>query len=388
MRGLKRLHTRFPIKLVCDNGLPGGTTNTTEYDEYMAVRRAAKQFTVAAGQVWTYGTGRVRVFSPANKLLAQEPNAESIVLKIETLHSVTGAVANSVLLTGDSDAASWEKLIVPVFGAQLASTILLGGHHGAPTFFTKSDGSRYTAHMAAINPRMTVISVGDNTYGHPDPTALRLYEAGSAGSDEGTKIARTDLRGSIKLALNDDGSWRMTWTGPSPRPPRTVLSRMIGASLLRGAPGQSLPGRRTGSVLTGVRPSAPPAPRPLLGRGAPIMSARPPAPPVPPASPSRLMSLLTPPSVPPPAALSGLMSPRDVLAPPPVPPKHALTAFAEALMKTQPPPVPTSLSEILTPRPINPTLGELLGALLKATPRKKTPAEEFAEWLLRQRRQM
>ncbi len=78
----------------------------------------------------------------------------------------------------------------------------------------------------------------------------------------------------------------------------------------------------------------------------------------------------------------------SLLTPPPVPPKHALTAFAEALMKTQPPPAPTSLSEILTPPPINPTLGELFGALLKATPQKKTPAEEFTEWLLRQRRPM
>lgn len=40
------------------------------------------------------------------------------------------------------------------------------------------------------------------------------------------------------------------------------------------------------------------------------------------------------------------------------------------------------LGEIFRPPPINRTLGDLFSAMLKATPPKKTPAEEFAEWLL------
>lgn len=217
MRGLKRLTKVFPIKEICDNGLPGGTTGSSEYNEYMEVRRNAKQFTIADGQVWDFGTGRVRVLNAANSLLTSNPNAQSIVLKIENLHPVTGAVVNSVMLTGDSDGTTWHKWIVPVHLQHLRSSILLSGHHGAATFVTKSDGTRYTAHLSTIGPEMTIVSVGDNTYGHPEAVALQAYAGASAGDSQGVKVLRTDLKGTIKFILPVVGPWTWSATGPSPK---------------------------------------------------------------------------------------------------------------------------------------------------------------------------
>lgn len=302
MRGLKRLTKAFPIKEICDNGLPGGTTASREYNEYMEVRRNATQFTVAGGQVWDCGTGRVRVLNAANSLLASDPNAQSIVLKIENLHPVTGAIVNSVMLTGDSDAATWHDWIVPVHRQHLRSSILLGGHHGAATFVTKPDGTRYTAHLSAISPEMTIVSVGDNTYGHPEAVALQAYTGASAGDSQGVKVLRTDLKGTIKFILPVVGPWTWSATGPSPKVP----------------------------------------PPPRLQSLAHIL-----------ASPMKEQSPVFPPP--------RLQSLADILA---IPKEQA---------PVYPPPV-NSLANI----------GDIVAALVKATPPKKTPFEEYIEWLAKQ----
>jgi beta-lactamase superfamily II metal-dependent hydrolase len=327
MGGIKRVLARFPIPVICDNGEPGGTTNSPQYIDYMDARRNAQRFTVQDGQVWTYGSGRARVLNAANAFLADDPNAQSIVLKIENLNPATGAVANSVMLTGDSDAETWERWIVPVHGAHLPSTILLGSHHGADTFCTRQDGGRCWGHLTAIRPRMTVLSVGDNSYGHPDPAALRAYEAASTGSDQGMKIARTDLHGSIRVALYDDGSWQLTSTGPSPRPERPALPRRLGTTLLGGVPPAAIPSR------------------PLPGR-----------------RPVRLTDLM----IPPPRA----SIPRPAPAYIPPPPKSPLAAILEG---------------IVTP-PATPDFSALAKLIMdSAPPKKKTPEQEILEALLKQR---
>jgi beta-lactamase superfamily II metal-dependent hydrolase len=250
MRGLKRLSRVFPIREICDNGLPGGTTDSIEYNEYMDVRRNAQQFTAAWNQVWQYGAGRVRIFNAANYSLQDDPNAQSIVMKIENLSPVTGAVLNSLMLTGDSDARTWREWIVPVYGDQLASSVLVGGHHGASTFFEPSSGEApYTGHIERIRPVLTVVSTGPNTYGHPDPAALRLYERFSSGTTigvTGVRTRRTDEHGNMRLTLHDDGGWWITWEPRAIPPPFDLaslgLSRLMNLGDILGQP-RTLPPR-------------------------------------------------------------------------------------------------------------------------------------------------
>ncbi len=52
---------------------------------------------------------------------------------------------------------------------------------------------------------MTIISVGDNAYGHPDKKAVELYEKYSTGSNNGNKIFTTQDKGTMKLTLKDNG---------------------------------------------------------------------------------------------------------------------------------------------------------------------------------------
>ena len=39
MRGIKLLHEQYPIAIIWDSGVPGTTTDSNEYKEYMDLRR-------------------------------------------------------------------------------------------------------------------------------------------------------------------------------------------------------------------------------------------------------------------------------------------------------------------------------------------------------------
>lgn len=65
------------------------------------------------------------------------------------------------------------------------------GHHGSNT----SSGDDF---INSINPKYSLISVGkNNRYGHPKETVLNILH--------NSKIYRTDLDGSIKIKLNNNG---------------------------------------------------------------------------------------------------------------------------------------------------------------------------------------
>ena len=65
------------------------------------------------------------------------------------------------------------------------------GHHGSNTSSSEDFINR-------INPKYSLISVGkNNRYGHPKETALNILH--------NSKIYRTDLDGSIKIKLNNNG---------------------------------------------------------------------------------------------------------------------------------------------------------------------------------------
>lgn len=83
----------------------------------------------------------------------------------------------------------------------------MAAHHGSITFFDDPADTQhyYTEHITAIKPAMTIVSVGNNTHGHPDKKALELYEKYSSGSNNGNKVFTTQDKGTMKLTLKDDG---------------------------------------------------------------------------------------------------------------------------------------------------------------------------------------
>jgi competence protein ComEC len=96
----------------------------------------------------------------------------------------------SVLLTGDAGAAAEAQLLRE--GAPLQATVLKVAHHG-------SKFSTGEAFVAAVNPALAVIQVGENRYGHPDSTALERLQ--------GSTVLRTDVDGRIEVTSDGQQVW-------------------------------------------------------------------------------------------------------------------------------------------------------------------------------------
>lgn len=90
----------------------------------------------------------------------------------------------SMLFTGDANAESIEQILK--YMPQNIS-VLKVPHHGAL-------GGINERILIALNPEYSIISVGENRFGHPSRYILHLLE--------NTKILRTDINNSIKIKVN------------------------------------------------------------------------------------------------------------------------------------------------------------------------------------------
>jgi competence protein ComEC len=207
MRGVKKLHAQNPISKIWDSDHPGTTTDSAEYIEYMALRRAVGNFVIERKMVGNYGKTRLVFMSAADERLPKNANAQGIVIKVEQRSQIGDNCLASAMLPGDSDAETWKDGILKDYATtDVQSSILMAAHHGSNSFFDiPSDSNWYTAHLQAIKPAMVIVSVGPNTHGHPKKEALDFYEKYSTGANNGDKIARTDKKKTMKFTLNTEG---------------------------------------------------------------------------------------------------------------------------------------------------------------------------------------
>ena len=212
IRGVKKLHARFPIQKVWDSDYPGTTVDSVEYRAYMDLRRRVGSRVIKKQTYYDYGRTRLRIMSAQDKRLPRNANAQGIVIKVEQRNEAKNRIQGSAMLPGDSDAETWRYGILKDYmKSDVSSNILMAAHHGSRSFFDDpGDSSYYTAHLAAIKPEMTIVSVGPNTHGHPNRTALDFYRKYSTGSNKGNKVYRTDTKGTMKLILKAGGGWNLT----------------------------------------------------------------------------------------------------------------------------------------------------------------------------------
>ncbi len=205
MRCIKLLHDAHPIQEIWDTGVAGTTTDSSEYEDYMDLRRRLSSKTIEARKYWSYGDAKLRCMNAAWSDY-DDPNDESMVMKIE--YKGCG-----VMLSGDTSFRPWkEKILTYYEDTDLETDILLAAHHGSITFFDDPSDERnyYTEHIAKIKPDMTLISVGPNVHGLPDEKAVKLYEKYSKGSDKGNKVYTTEDKGTMKLTLSESGGWNLS----------------------------------------------------------------------------------------------------------------------------------------------------------------------------------
>ena len=105
IRGVKKLHAQFPIRVVWDSDYPGTTTDSTEYIQYMALRRKVGSRTIEKQNWEGYGRTRFRYLSAQDKRLPKNANAQGIVIKVEHRSADKKIIQGSAILPGDSDAS-------------------------------------------------------------------------------------------------------------------------------------------------------------------------------------------------------------------------------------------------------------------------------------------
>ncbi|HHX14394.1 MAG TPA: DUF4131 domain-containing protein [Clostridiales bacterium] len=121
---------------------------------------------------------------PTGKNLKEaDENSNCLVLRV-CLKGLT------ILVTGDVGFPCEQKLLE--WGATLSSTVLKVGHHGSR--FSTSD-----AFLQAVQPKLAVISVGRNNFGHPHPDIIEKLTAGDI------MTVRTDRSGAVLLTIKADG---------------------------------------------------------------------------------------------------------------------------------------------------------------------------------------
>ena len=207
LKGIKLLNDNIPISEIWDNGV-SGTTDATDYKEYMELRRLKKHTIIKAqtkdDPFCTNTT--LRYMNSDYNDVNYDINDTSIVVKIEYFGS-------SILFAGDTSFKPWKEKIIPFYSdVKLKSNILIASHHGSKSFFDDPINNKYyySTHIKKICPDITILSVGKNQYDLPDKDAIDIYTRNSKGSSKGNKIFRTDESGNIYIELEDNGNWALT----------------------------------------------------------------------------------------------------------------------------------------------------------------------------------
>ena len=186
--GLVEVLQRYKVKQVL---YPDLDYESPLYEEWLRlIKERDIKFTLTqAGQEIDLGDGVIiKVLNPKTPPLTgteSDIDNNGVVLRLSL-----GRV--SFLLTADIEQAAESKLIEQ--RAELASTVLKVGHHG-------SDTSTTPQFLAVVDPKVAIISVGDNRYGHPSVEVMKRLEQ-RLGSEN---IFRTDEQGTIEFITDGEG---------------------------------------------------------------------------------------------------------------------------------------------------------------------------------------
>lgn len=181
--GMPAVLSAFPVGRVIDPGVPSTSPVYESFLKQVEKRKIPYSVAVQGETIDLDPALRILVLSPPEKRLNDDPNQNSVVLRVS--YGTT-----SFLFTGDMGGETESALAKS--GYALDARVLKVGHHG-------SSGSSSAVFLSRVNPDIAVISLGKaNDYGHPHKETLdRLAAAGST-------IFRTDTDGTVRVI--SDGS--------------------------------------------------------------------------------------------------------------------------------------------------------------------------------------
>ena len=194
--GLQSIIEQIPIRQIW---LINQSYNSQSYQELLlSVGRQPelRVFSPRSGTRVAEGKDRVYVLAPPPTLLKgthSDVNNASIVLKV-IITNPDERTSTSVILGADAEFDSWASIALE-HRSNLDADLVKLSHHG-------SGFGTYKDVLAAVRPKYTVISVGQNNYNHPEDYVLTL-------ADEVTseRAFRTDINGTC-IFESDGIEWR------------------------------------------------------------------------------------------------------------------------------------------------------------------------------------
>ena len=168
--------------------IPSGTLYLPRIEDEYGVRQRLEELAAEYDMAIRYVDEKT-AFAMGGAAVQLYPPLGAGDLNEQGLTVLCSAGDYDALITGDM-AGSTEKKLLERY--QLPDIeLLVVGHHG-------SKYSSTTEFLDAVRPETAVISVGDNSYGHPtDQALLRLMAAGC-------EIYRTDLQGNVLVTVKGE----------------------------------------------------------------------------------------------------------------------------------------------------------------------------------------
>ena len=177
--GLPNVLSRVPVGLLLQPGCPVESSLQTELD------RAIDDEGIDVQTPWTGGTYavgdlRLDILSPHECWTGTESdtNNDALVLMLSRGQ-------DTVLFATEPEEPAQEWLVDS--GLPLEADVLKVPHHGAATSIPEF--------FEAVRAQVAVVSVGENTYGHPVPSTLAALTA------SGARVWRTDQRGTVTITF-------------------------------------------------------------------------------------------------------------------------------------------------------------------------------------------
>jgi beta-lactamase superfamily II metal-dependent hydrolase len=181
--GMTGVFSSAVVRYYLDNGVPH--TTATYRRTIQAVQASGAQYLRAANRTITLGAARLHV-------IPGPPGQDHNNSSVGVLAEYGGFRA---LFTGDSEHDELRYWLST--GTIPQVHVVKVAHHG-------SWNGTSAEWVAATQPAVAVISVGNNGYGHPSPNVVAQWQ------QAGARVYRTDQDGSILVLANTDGSFVVT----------------------------------------------------------------------------------------------------------------------------------------------------------------------------------
>ena len=194
--GIQRIIEAIAVRQVWLSEAPYEGSSYSRFLQQLERRSEIRVLFPRSGTTIAEGTDRLRILAPPDNLLRgthEDINNASLVLKVTVTNPEQDTSAGAIL-GADAEVASWREILIH-HGRSLQSDLLRVSHHGSQ-FGVDPEA------LAAMRPQYSVISVGSNPHGHPDPDTLTLIEEHTS-----ERVFRTDVNGTC--VFESDG---LSWT--------------------------------------------------------------------------------------------------------------------------------------------------------------------------------